>query len=116
MEWLSALWPLWECAAPFVALVEFGLLIVGTLWTWWYRRTLTGKIGSLTDKVEAQTNEIHQLRAHNSGLAAYLVNKLGPDEKNAVRISGIGSAEVAMQPAVLTRGTVTSGQGDQGRE
>ena len=53
-------------------------------------RTLMEKIGYLTELVEAQKNEMQQLRAHNNDLAVYLVNKLGPDEKGVVSIKQKG--------------------------
>ncbi len=103
MDWLYVAWSWWEGAAPLLGLVEFGLLIVGTLWTWCYRRTLKA--------------QIEELRAYNASLTTYLVNKLGPDEKNAARISGKGSAKFAPPPpARLSRGAISSAQGDQGRE
>ena len=56
-------------------------------------RMLMEKIGYLVEQVEAQKNEIQQLRAQNNDLVVYLVNKLGPDEKSAVRIKQKGRDE-----------------------
>ena len=105
MDWLCVAWSWWEGAAPLLGLVEFGLLIVGTLWTWCYRRTLMGKIDALKEKVEAQTNDIRKGRAENTRLANYLVGKLGADGRNFVRLAKMGESRFEDAPtARLGRG------------
>ena len=106
MDWLCVAWSWWELFAPAVGLVEFGVLTVGTVLAYCYRRSLRGRIDAQTKKTDELMGKVDALQRGQESILGVLERELGSDHDvtiQVVRIAGKGSAEFSeSKPVRLT--------------
>ena len=118
MGWASTLaefvaeW--WHSNASIIALAELAILLVSGIWTYRYRRSLMGRVGSLTDQVGSLTSKIDFLVAK----MVEMVGKTPEEQRRLVDEAVLTDFDVPILDAIhyIAQATPSSYQGSRAIE